>query len=232
MTMGITTWVDQSAQEMVASDETSSAGIANPATTNALNQTKQSLDIASLEWAELAEQVASCRLCDLHSSRTQAVFGVGNPLADLMFVGEAPGADEDRQGEPFVGRAGQLLNEMLRAIGLQRQQVYIANILKCRPPNNRDPRPEEVEQCVPYLYRQIALIQPKLIVAVGRIAAQRLLKTDISLSKLRNKIHTLPETQTPFIVTYHPAYLLRSPLEKRKAWQDLLFVKQTLNSSR
>jgi DNA polymerase len=230
-TMGITTWVDQSAQEMIVSDESSSITAAVATTSDALNETKQSRDIERLDWADLAEQVATCTLCDLHNSRTQAVFGVGNPQANLMFVGEAPGADEDRQGEPFVGRAGQLLNEMLRAIGLQRQQIYIANILKCRPPNNRDPKVEEAEQCVPYLYRQIALIQPKLIVAVGRIAAQRLLKTDSSLSKLRQKVHALPDTQTPFIVTYHPAYLLRSPLEKRKAWQDLLFVKRTLDAS-
>jgi DNA polymerase len=222
--MGVTIWADQSAQEVLVPVADTSF------TASEAHKTKLSVDISSLDWTDLADMVASCTACDLHTGRTQAVFGVGNQQADLMFVGEAPGADEDRQGEPFVGRAGQLLNEMLKAIGLQRRSVYIANILKCRPPNNRDPKPEEAEQCVPYLYRQIELIQPKLIVAVGRIAAQRLLKTDAALSKLRNKVHVLPETQTPFIVTYHPAYLLRSPLEKRKAWQDLLFVKKTLNS--
>ena len=224
-TMGITIWADQSAQDMVVPEASVQDHPTSPG-----HADKSSLDVNSLGWTELAKQVSSCTACQLHSGRTQAVFGVGNQQADLMFVGEAPGADEDRQGEPFVGRAGQLLNEMLKAIGLQRQTVYIANILKCRPPNNRDPKPEEAQQCVPYLYRQIELIQPKLIVAVGRIAAQRLLNTDAALSKLRNKVHVLPETQTPFIVTYHPAYLLRSPLEKRKAWQDLLFVKNTLNS--
>ena len=142
-----------------------------------------------------------------------------------MIVGEAPGADEDRQGEPFVGRAGQLLNEMLNAIGLQREQVYIANILKCRPPNNRDPKPEEAASCSPYLQRQIELIQPKVILALGRIAAQRLLQSNTSLARLRGQLHHLETTQCPLIVTYHPAYLLRSPAEKRKAWEDLQFAR-------
>ena len=149
------------------------------------------------------------------------MFGVGDKNADWLVIGEAPGKDEDLQGEPFVGRAGQLLNAMLLAAGLQREQVYIANILKCRPPNNRDPRPEEVVRCEPYLLRQIALIQPKLILAVGRIAAQNLLKTETPIGKLRGKVHLLGNTGIPVIATYHPAYLLRSPQEKRKAWQDL-----------
>lgn len=229
-TMGITTWVDQSTNPGTLEPALPGPIQGAPASQIAGHSTDRQMDISSLDWTDLAEQVATCTACELHKSRIQAVFGVGDQQADLMFVGEAPGADEDRQGEPFVGRAGQLLNEMLNSIGLQRQQVYIANILKCRPPNNRDPKPEEAEQCVPYLYRQIALIQPRLIVAVGRIAAQRLLRTDTALSRLRNKVHVLPETKTPFVVTYHPAYLLRSPLEKRKAWQDLLFVKQTLKS--
>jgi uracil-DNA glycosylase family 4 len=160
----------------------------------------------------------------LHATRKQAVFGVGNQQADWLIIGEAPGAEEDRQGEPFVGRAGQLLNAMLKAIGLKREQVYIANILKCRPPNNRDPRPEEAACCSPYLQRQIELIQPRLILALGRIAAQRLLQTNTSLARLRGKVHTLESTQSPVIVTYHPAYLLRSPAEKRKAWQDLQYA--------
>jgi DNA polymerase len=225
--MGITLWADQSAPEPVVR---TSASAEQPAV-SADHPPTQNLDNSHLDWPELAEVVSNCTACELHKGRTQAVFGVGNQQAELMFIGEAPGADEDRQGEPFVGRAGQLLNEMLKAIGLQRQSVYIANILKCRPPNNRDPKPEEAEKCAVYLYRQIELIQPKVIVAVGRIAAQRLLKTDAPLSRLRNKVHVLPGTQTSFIVTYHPAYLLRSPLEKRKAWQDLLFVKQTLESN-
>ncbi len=177
--------------------------------------------IARLDWDELQARVLSCTACDLHKSRTQAVFGVGNRNADWMIVGEAPGAEEDRRGEPFVGRAGQLLDSMLHAIGLDRRQVYIANVLKCRPPNNRDPRPEEVEQCEPWLQRQVALVQPRLILAVGRVAAQNLLKTNAPLSRLRGHRHSYGEANTPLVVTYHPAYLLRSPLEKRKAWQDL-----------
>jgi len=180
------------------------------------------------DWSGLQTAVQACTRCELHQTRTQTVFGVGNPSADLLIIGEAPGADEDKQGEPFVGRAGQLLNAMLQAIQLTRGDVYIANILKCRPPNNRDPRPEEAALCSAWLKRQIELIQPKLILALGRIAGQRLLQVDTPLAKLRGAIHTLPMTQTPLIVTYHPAYLLRSPGEKRKAWEDLIFVKRTL----
>ena len=151
---------------------------------------------------------------------------MGNQQADWLIVGEATGGDEDRQGEPFVGRAGQLLNEMLRAIGLKREQAYIANILKCRPPGNRDPKSEEAASCSPYLLRQIELIQPKVILALGRIAAQRLLQSSTSLGRLRGQIHHLETVQCPVIVTYHPAYLLRSPAEKRKAWQDLQFARK------
>lgn len=182
--------------------------------------------IESLDWSDLKQQVINCQLCELHATRTQAVFGVGNQQADWLIIGEAPGADEDRQGEPFVGRAGQLLNEMLKAIGLKREQVYIANILKCRPPGNRDPKPEEAASCSPYLQRQIELIQPKVILALGRIAAQRLLQSSTSLARLRGQVHHLETTQSAVIVTYHPAYLLRSPAEKRKAWQDLQFARQ------
>ena len=182
------------------------------------------------DWETLKQQVMQCTQCVLHETRTQAVFGVGHRQAEILIIGEAPGADEDRQGEPFVGRAGQLLNEMLRATGMSRESVYIANILKCRPPNNRDPKPEEVAACVGYLHRQIAMIQPKLVLALGRIAAQRLLQTDTPLGRLRQQVHVLPQTRMPFIVTYHPAYLLRSPLDKRKAWQDLLFVRKTIKS--
>ena len=179
-------------------------------------------DLGRVDWAALHYYVQNCDRCALHQSRTQTVFGVGDTQAQWMIIGEAPGADEDRQGEPFVGRAGQLLNEMLLAMGLKRQQVYIANILKCRPPNNRDPRPEEVQQCEAYLQRQIALIQPQVILAVGRIAAQNLLKTDISVSRLRNQ--RFEYCGIPVVVTYHPAYLLRSPKEKRKAWKDLQYA--------
>lgn len=177
--------------------------------------------VAELGWDELAERVAFCQACALHKTRTHAVFGVGDRQAQWMVIGEAPGADEDRQGEPFVGRAGQLLNAMLHAAGFRREQVYIANILKCRPPGNRDPRPEEVVRCEPYLHRQIALVAPQIILAVGRIAAQNLLKTDANLGSLRGRIHYFGDQQVPVVVTYHPAYLLRSPLQKRKAWEDL-----------
>lgn len=184
-------------------------------------------DPTVLGWEPLAAAVHGCQRCELCNSRTQAVFGVGDRQARLMIVGEAPGAEEDRQGEPFVGRAGRLLNAMLRAVGLDREQVFIANILKCRPPRNRDPQPAEVEQCMPYLRRQIELISPALILCVGRIAAQNLLATDTPIGRLRGSLHRL-ETGVPVIVTYHPAYLLRSPGEKRKAWEDLKLVIGTL----
>ncbi|HEY8538582.1 MAG TPA: uracil-DNA glycosylase [Steroidobacteraceae bacterium] len=187
---------------------------------------------AGMGWEALELAVRSCQRCPLHATRTQGVFGVGNRRASWFVIGEAPGADEDRQGEPFVGRAGQLLNSMLKAIGLAREEVYIANILKSRPPNNRDPRPEEVRECIPYLYRQIELVNPKLILCVGRIAAQTLLGTDTPIGKLRGKLHHLPALlpggqPRPMVVTYHPAYLLRSPAEKRKAWSDLVLAMQT-----
>ena len=171
------------------------------------------------DWARLREAVSACTRCALHESRTQTVFGVGNPAADWLIVGEAPGAEEDRRGEPFVGRAGKLLDEMLRAIGLDRQTVFIANILKCRPPNNRDPAAAEASACRSYLDRQIELIQPKIILAVGRIAAQQLLGRDDAVGKLRGTVHRLDKV--PVVVTYHPAYLLRSPGQKAKSWRDL-----------
>jgi DNA polymerase len=170
-------------------------------------------------WETLAEEVRNCRLCGLCETRTQTVFGVGDRDARLMVFGEAPGAEEDRQGEPFVGRAGILLNAMLRAAGFERSDVYIANVNKCRPPQNRDPTDEEAERCLPYLRRQIELVQPEVILCVGRIAAQRLLGTDTPVGKLRGRVHELDGR--PVVVTYHPAYLLRSPGEKRKSWDDL-----------
>jgi len=183
---------------------------------------------SSLDWEALRTMVAACTRCPLGGTRTQTVFGVGNRAARWMFIGEAPGADEDRQGEPFVGRAGQLLNAMLRAIGLAREDVYIANVLKCRPPGNRDPRPDEAAQCRGYLERQIELVAPAIVVAVGRIAAQNLLATDQALARLRGQVHALGPRGWPLVVTYHPAYLLRSPGEKRKAWQDLRFAREVL----
>jgi DNA polymerase len=178
-------------------------------------------DVSRLGWDQLAQRVAACDACGLEKTRTQTVFGVGDREADWMIVGEAPGADEDRQGEPFVGRAGQLLNAMLRAIGLQRSQVFIANILKCRPPGNRDPRPDEVAHCEGFLFRQIELVQPRVILAVGRISAQNLLKSTEPVGRLRGRVHRLGEAGIPLVVTYHPAYLLRSPDQKANAWKDL-----------
>ncbi|MGB8693701.1 MAG: uracil-DNA glycosylase [Steroidobacteraceae bacterium] len=183
---------------------------------------------AADEWATLAAAVRACVQCGLHATRTQTVFGVGSRSAKLLVVGEAPGADEDRLGEPFVGRAGQLLNSMLRALGSPRESVFIANVLKCRPPGNRDPNPDEVNCCRPFLQRQIALLQPQMMLAVGRIAAQNLLATDTPIGKLRGSVHRFGERATPLIVTYHPAYLLRSPGEKRKAWSDLRFVRREM----
>jgi len=179
----------------------------------------------AIDWSALREHVAACEACDLCKTRSQTVFGVGDTQANWLVIGEAPGAEEDRQGEPFVGRAGKLLNAMLLAIGLPRESVFIANILKCRPPGNRDPKPDEVANCLPYLAAQIALLKPRIILAVGRIAAQNLLATDVPLARLRGKLHTFGAAQTPLVVTYHPAYLLRTPADKRKAWDDLKFAR-------
>lgn len=182
--------------------------------------------VSELTWEELEARVAKCKLCELYKTRTQTVFGVGKRNADLMIIGEAPGANEDRQGEPFVGRAGRLLNSMLHAIGLSREEVYIANILKSRPPNNRDPSPEEVAACTPYLQRQIALVKPRLLLAVGRIAAHHLLASNLPMGQLRGQDFNYDDI--PLIITYHPAYLLRSPREKRKAWEDMKRVAKFL----
>jgi uracil-DNA glycosylase family 4 len=180
---------------------------------------------AGVDWPELRARVAACTRCGLSATRTQTVFGVGNLHADWLIVGEAPGADEDRKGEPFVGRAGKLLNSMLHAVGLAREQVYIANVLKCRPPGNRDPNPTEAAECLPYLERQIALLKPKIMLAVGRIAAQNLLRTDKTLGSLRQQVHRFGASSVPLIVTYHPGYLLRTPADKRKTWEDLKFAR-------
>ena len=180
----------------------------------------------ALDWGALAAAVASCERCALAAGRTQTVFGVGNRNAEWMIIGEAPGQEEDRQGEPFVGRAGQLLNAMLEAVGLARKQVFIANILKCRPPANRDPEPAEAAACSGWLARQIELVNPKLILCVGRIAAQNLLQTQTPIGKLRGQRYAYGAQEIPVVVTWHPAYLLRSPAEKRRAWQDLLLARQ------
>lgn len=180
------------------------------------------------DWETLKEKVERCTACTLHQTRTRTVFGVGNREAKLMIIGEAPGFHEDQQGEPFVGRAGQLLTSMLKAIGLQREQVYIANILKCRPPNNRDPEQHEVQQCTPFLDQQITLIKPQILLAVGRIASHHLLKTKGTLESLRQKKHHYGQDNVPLIVTYHPAYLLRNPGDKKKAFLDLQFLQRCL----
>jgi DNA polymerase len=206
--LGIDVWVPRGQEPGEAPEVAVSAEVAQPA------------------WDELQATVAGCMRCPLHQNRTQTVFGVGNREADWMIIGEAPGAEEDRRGEPFVGRAGKLLDEMLRAVGLDRGTVFIANVLKCRPPNNRNPAVDEAAACRGYLDRQIELIGPRLILAVGRIAAQALLHTDSPLGRLRGRTHSLNNGQIPLVVTYHPAYLLRSPGQKRKVWQDLCLARQ------
>jgi uracil-DNA glycosylase len=182
-------------------------------------------------WSALEAEVRDCTRCALHRGRTQTVFGVGRRNASLLVVGEAPGEEEDRQGEPFVGPAGRLLNAMLRAIGLSREEVFIANILKCRPPRNRDPSPEEADACSSFLDRQIAMIEPRAMLAVGRISAQRLLATEQPVGKLRGVVHRYGDTAIPLVVTYHPAYLLRTPSAKAKSWQDLCMLMPLLASS-
>jgi uracil-DNA glycosylase len=234
--LGIDRWVPRNsppevtAVPEVASAVASSAPLRTGAPAPALPATPSTWTPLppTADWDVLRERVAGCTACaELCRTRTQTVFGVGNTQAEWLVIGEAPGAEEDRQGEPFVGRAGQLLNAMLLAIGLPRETVFIANILKCRPPGNRDPKPEEVSRCLPYLSNQIALLKPRIMLAVGRIAAQNLLGTDAPLARLRGKLHTFGEANTPLVITYHPAYLLRTPSDKRKAWEDLKFARAT-----
>lgn len=249
--MGITVWRRRDASDDSASDVDSSAvtvvdaagavdkaaavtrrqpaaraaTATSPATTPEAAATRHIPD----DWAGLREAVRTCTACKLCQTRNNTVFGVGPEDAPLLIVGEGPGADEDARGEPFVGRGGKLLDEMLRAIGRSRaQNTFIANVVKCRPPGNRDPEADEVEACRPFLEQQIRLIQPKLIVGLGRVAAQRLLATDLPMSKLRIGIHRYEATGTPVLLTYHPAYLLRSPREKAKAWVDLKRIHQFL----
>ncbi len=210
-----------------AASVTPAAAVSPPRTVPDAGKTS----VVGCDWGALEAAVRGCTLCSLHRTRTQTVFGVGNRGAEWLFVGEAPGAEEDRQGEPFVGRAGQLLNAMLFALGLKREDVYIANVLKCRPPENRDPQGEEVLKCEPYLHRQVELIKPRIIVALGRFAAQSLLKTSMPIGKLRGKRHTYGDTGIPLVVTFHPAYLLRSPGEKRHAWDDLRLARSILEEA-
>ncbi|TCV90329.1 uracil-DNA glycosylase [Sulfurirhabdus autotrophica] len=188
----------------------------------------RSAAIQQMDWQALRQSVAECAACNLSEFRQQTVFGVGDQSADWLFVGEAPGAEEDASGEPFVGASGQLLDNMLRSIKLNRRKnVYITNVVKCHPVGNHDPKTNEATACEPYLKRQITLIQPKLIVALGAVAAHRLLNTDESIAHLRGAVHT--SNGIPLIVTYHPAYLLRSPQDKAKVWDDLCFAVKTMN---
>ncbi len=185
--------------------------------------------ILKMNWPELKAAVAACQACNLHKTRKQTVFGVGDERAQWLIVGEAPGAEEDAKGEPFVGQAGKLLDSMLAAIGMRRGHgVYIANVLKCRPPGNRNPDPFEVEQCGPHLLRQLELIQPKVVIAMGRFAVQRLLNTEATIGSLRGRVHRF--RGVPLIVTYHPAYLLRSLADKSKAWEDLCLARRTVGA--
>ncbi|HYB64133.1 MAG TPA: uracil-DNA glycosylase [Steroidobacteraceae bacterium] len=222
--IGIDVWVPRAAPAAQAPVPAAEAPRTAPAVT-AATAGEPGGEVAA-RWEALRQEVLRCTRCPLHLTRTQGVFGVGPKRSDWLVIGEAPGAEEDRRGEPFVGAAGQLLDAMLRAIGLDRtRNVYIANVLKSRPPGNRDPKPEEVAACLPYLVRQIALLQPKIMLAVGRIAAQNLLGTDAPLGRLRGQVHHFGELNTPLVVTYHPAYLLRTPGDKRKAWEDLKFAR-------
>jgi uracil-DNA glycosylase len=196
-----------------------------------LHEAATSGSIESMDWAQLEASVAACTRCGLCKSRTQTVFGVGSASARWMIVGEAPGAEEDARGEPFVGQAGRLLDNMLAAVGVAREQVYIANVLKCRPPGNRNPEPHEVAQCTPYLQRQMALLKPQLVLILGRFAAQSLLATDASIASLRGRVHSVRngEDAVPAVVSYHPAYLLRNLPEKAKSWADLQLALSTVN---
>jgi uracil-DNA glycosylase len=234
--MGIQAWslktvpadVDNNTEQSVSHVESPAENTPQVVKNNAdANQTVPAKDISSLDWQSLQQVVSQCQFCELHATRTQTVFGAGNQNADLLIIGEAPGADEDSLGEPFMGQAGKLLHAMLHAIQLDRQQVYITNVLKCRPPQNRDPHTSEIICCDSYLQRQIALIQPKVILALGRVAAHHLLLTQTALGSLRGRKYSY--NGIPLLVTYHPAYLLRMPAEKGKAWQDLLQVKKILS---
>ncbi len=213
--MGITVWQDK----------------------QAVDAPKPALEVCSEEkstgysWEALQQAVKNCTQCELCHSRKQTVFGVGPADADIMFIGEAPGASEDRQGEPFVGRAGQLLTRMLHAFDIERQDVFITNVLKCRPPLNRDPSGEEVAQCSTYLQHQVAMVQPKLLIALGRVSARYLLGVTAPLRQLRGRKLTYGSLKIPVIVTYHPAYLLRNPRDKNKVFQDLQNAMKILKTS-
>jgi uracil-DNA glycosylase len=218
--------VTSSAGAAPAENLTISAGV-SPAALPRTVVSDRSAAVMRMDWPELKAAVAQCAACALHAKRTNAVFGVGDENAEWMFIGEGPGADEDALGDPFVGQAGRLLDNMLAAIKLARgDNVYIANIVKCRPPGNRNPEPGEAAECLPFLRRQIELVRPKLIVALGKVAAVNLLGKDASIASLRGRV--LDFAGTPLIVTYHPAYLLRTLADKAKAWEDLCFARRTM----
>ncbi len=204
--------------------------VADPAgATRGASTHGRAAQIPGMDWQQLKESASTCGACVLHKARKQAVFGVGDEKAEWLFVGEGPGAEEDERGEPFVGQAGKLLDNMLRAIALQRgRNVYIANVVKCRPPSNRAPEPAEALACEPYLVRQIELIGPRLIIALGKVAAQNLLGVDATLASLRGRVHHY--RGIALIVTYHPAYLLRTLADKSKSWEDLCFAVQTMQA--
>jgi uracil-DNA glycosylase len=217
----------ESSEGQVRADSNSVLSAASQDAQGMLLASQVSLDpLSRLSLTELEAVAKQCTLCRLHRGRTHVVFGVGNPSAELMFVGEAPGRDEDLQGEPFVGRAGQLLTRIIEAIGMTRQDVYITNVVKCRPPNNRNPEADEIARCEPYLIRQIALVKPRLIVALGTFAAQTLLKTKLPISQLRGRFHTYQGVKV--MPTFHPAFLLRNPERKRAVWEDMQAVQREL----
>lgn len=217
--MGVDVWARRHLPQLATLPPSHTEAVAIEATAIS---SSSNVDHRKQDWHQLKEQVRDCHACNLCERRTQTVFGVGDENADWMIIGEAPGADEDRQGEPFVGRAGQLLTLMLKALGFERKVVYITNVVKCRPPNNRDPAPEEADACEAYLKQQIELVKPGIILVVGRIAAQRLLRTADTVGAMRGR--RFEYNGIPLVVTYHPAYLLRSPKEKHKSWSDLKFA--------
>ncbi len=230
--MGIQTWSLRQPQSRPA-DETltpTDADARQTMQTESIVVQANEPSVVATDWAGLKAEVSACSRCELCQQRSQTVFGTGNRQADWLVIGEAPGTEEDVQGEPFMGPSGKLLNQMLLAVGLKREDVYIANIVKCRPANDRDPRAAEAAACEPYLKQQIALIQPKLIFAMGRIAAQNLLQSDQKVGDMRGQKFAYGDSKTALIVSYHPAYLLRMPSAKRKAWQDLLFARRVINN--
>lgn len=236
--IGITLWTERSSSHPVEDETPLAEPINNTSEMAARTETatilpvpspQPSIDAADLiQWPALETAIQSCHQCLLGDSCTRKVPGKGNQQADVLIIGEAPGHEEDQQGKPFVGRAGQLLDRMLMAIEVDPQQVYITNILKCRPPNNRDPRVEEIQSCSQFLQAQIQLVKPRVIFSVGRISAQSLLQEQAPLGRLRDRQHILPGSDIPLLVTYHPAYLLRNPVEKAKVWQDLKSLKRLL----